>query len=288
LKTWNQCVLNTILAKSANVYAEIGDITIRKGAKYIVGFYSSIVNAKATADEASTPYIKIDSSAYDISGVKLHGGTVGSEGMAAHQASLVKKVWHPFTVPLKNADGGSITFSVASVVANTEGWECGIQLVTSDRRPTAFEKTLYLMSQCDVFSDGDIAYEAAGAGNSAALAAWGTGNDDMIVVNAKNNKIKGICYTLGLNAETANTGIVNYAELTCSDITDFTPQQHLCNYAVNGALGTVIDGIKEMPANYFPFEFDGLPNSEVKIAISDISSITGFTAADGLLGMVFE
>lgn len=287
MRTWNQCVLETILAKGANAYAEIGEITIRKGAKYIVGFYSSIVNAKATADEASTPYIKIESSAYDISGVQQHGGTIGAEGMAAHQASLVKKVWNPFSVPLKGKDGGTITFSVASVVACTEGWECGIQLVTSDRKPTEFEKLLYLIGKNDVYSDADIAYEVAGAGDSAALAPWGTGNNDMIVVNGKNNKIKGIAYTLGLNAETANTGIVNYAELTCPDITDFTPQQHLSNYAVSGALGTVIDAIKEVPVDHFPFEFDGLPGSQVKIAISDISSITGFTAADGMLSMLF-
>ena len=287
MKTWNQCILNTILAKGANAYGEIGEFTIRKGAKYIVGFYSSIVNAKPTADEASTPYIKIESSAYDISGVQQHGGPVGAEGMAAHQSSLVKKVWNPFSVPLKGKDGGTIKFYVASVVACTEGWECGIQLVTSDRKPTEFEKLLYLIGKGDVYSDADIAYEAAGAGDSDALAPWGTGNADMIVVNGKNNRTTGLAYTLGLNAETANTGIVNYAELTCSDITDFTPQQHLCNFGVSGALGTVIDAIKEMPVDHLPFIFDGLPSSMVKIAISDISSITGFTAADGLLSMQF-
>ena len=287
MRTWNQVELGTVLAKAATTNAEIGEFTIRKGAKYIVGFYSSIVNAKPTADEASTPYITIESAAYNISGVRQHGGTVGAEGMAAHQSSLVEKVWHPFSVPLRGKEGGTIKFYVASVVACTEGWECGIQLVTSDSKPTEYQKMLYLMGQCGVYSDADIAYEAAGAGNSAALAAWGTGNNDMIVVNGKNNSIQGLAYTLGLNAETVNVGVVNHAELTCSDITDFTPQQHLCNHAVSGALGTVIDAIKEMPVKHFPFIFDGLPNQQVKIAISDISSITGFTAADGLLSMVF-
>ena len=288
MKTWNQVITGTILAKTANTYGEIGSFTIREGASHVLGFYYSIVNAKATADEASTPYIKIDSSAYNISGVEIHGGTIGAEGMAAHQSSLVPKTFVPFSVPLNGKSGGTITFSIASVVACTEGWEVGIQLVTSDRAPNTEEKYLYLFEKCGVFSDGNIAYEAAGAGNSAALAAWGENDADRIVVNAKNNSIVGLAYSLGPNAETANTGVVNYAQLTCSDIKDFTPQMHLANHAVSGALGTVINSAPEINVKHYPFIFDGLPSSQVKIDISDKSSITGFTAADGLMSMVFK
>jgi len=288
MKVWNQVITGTVLAKAANTYGVRGSIKIREGAKYILGYYSCVVNAKATADEASTPYIKIDSSAYNISGVQQHGGTIGSEGMAAHQSSLVRKVWNPFSVPLNGKSGGTITFSIASVVACTEGWEVGIQLVTSDSPPSEYQKMLYLMERSGVYSDADIAYEAAGAGNSSSLAAWGENDADRIVVNAKNQSIVGLAYSLGPNAETAGVGVVNYAQLTCSDIRDFTPQQHLANHGVSGALGTVINSAPEIEVHHYPFIFDGLPATQVKIDIADISSITGFTAADGLMSMRFK
>ena len=81
---------------------------------------------------------------------------------------------------------------------------------------------------------------------------------------------------------------MNYAELTCNDIDGFPPQQHLCNNAVNGALGTVINAAPEVRALMLPFAFDGLPKTKVKISIADISSITGFTAADGQLNCVWN
>lgn len=288
MKIWNQCILETAIGKTANTYAEIGSIKPRVGAKYIVGFYALIVNTKATADEASTPYIKLESSDYNIAGVELHGGRIGSEGMAAHQATMTKRVWYPFSVPIQGKQGGTITFSVAPVVTCTEGFDCGIQLVTSDQKPSEFVKMLYLMDACDTFSDGNIAYEAAGAGDSATLAAWGSNDADRIVINGKNKRIEGIAYTIGLNAETASVPLCNYAELTCSDITDFTPQQHLVKYGANGALGTVINAINEPPVNYSPFIFDGLPGTQVKVDIADINSLTGLTAGDGLLSMVFS
>ena len=289
MKIWNQCILGTALGKTANTYEEISTgIKPRVGAKYIVGFYALIVNTKPTADEATTPYIKIESADYNIASVQLHGGRIGAEGMAAHQATMTKKIFYPFSVPITGKQGGTLHFYVASVVANTEGWDCGIQLVTSDTMPSDFIKMLYLMGACDTFSDGDIAYEAAGAGNSATLAAWGANDADRIVVNGKNKRIEGICYTIGLNAETAAVPLCNYAELTCSDITDFTPQQHLVNYGANGALGTVINSINETGVNYLPWIFDGLPGTQVKIDIADINSLTGLTAGDGLLSVVFS
>lgn len=289
MKTWNQVAKGTALtATTANVYSEIGSgITIRQGAKYIVGFYALVVNKKPTADEASTPYIKIDSSDLNISNVQQHGGRIGAEGMAAHQATMTEKIWFPFSVPIGGRINAVIRFYVASVVANTEGWDVMIQLVTSDTQPTQMQKLLYLIGACDIYSDADIAYEAAGAGDSATLAPWGTGDNDMIVVHGKNSEIVGIDYTIGLNAETAGVPLCNYAELVAPDIIDFTPQEHIVRYGANGALGTTIDAINEVGSGFLPFIFQGLPRTRVRMGISDINTLTGLTAGDGLLSICF-
>ena len=290
MRLWNQVVLGTILGKSAGTYNDIGTITIRKGSNHIVGYYVSIVNAKPTADEASTARIRINSSDLGLSNFEQPGNCIGAEGMAAQQSSLVPKTFYPLTSE-KTGEAlhfAEITFSVTGVVACTEGFECGIQLVTSDEPPSEALLNALRGDWCGSYTGGNGAIEAAGAGNSASLAAWGTDDASMLVIDAGANNLVGIAYSLGPNAETANTGIVNMLELTCPDIPGFGKQEILCNYAVSGALGTVIDAIKEMPVRILPFAFDNLPSNKVKISLSDISSITGFTAADGQANIVWN
>ena len=290
MRTFNQVIQGTVLGKTAGTYDDIGTITIRKGANYIVGYYVSIVNAKATADEASTARIRINSSDLGWSNLDQPGNCVGSEGMAAHQASLVPKVFYPLTSDITGEDlhFAEITFSVTGVVNCTEGFECGIQLVTSDEPPTEALLNALRGDWCGAYTGGNGAIEAAGAGDSAALASWGTTDADMLVIDAGANNLVGLAYTLGPNAETAGVGIVNMLELTCPDIPGFGKQEILANYAISGALGTVINSIQEKPVRLLPFCFDGLPKNKVKIALSDISSITGFTAADGQANIVWN
>ena len=210
--------------------------------------------------------------------------------MAAQQASLVPKTFYPLTSKITGSDlhFTEITWSVSGVVNNTEGFECGIQLVTSDQPPTEALLNALKGDWCGSYDGGNGAIEAAGAGNDAALASWGTTDADMLVIDAKAKNLVGLAYTLGANAETVNVGIVNMLELICGDIDGFGTQEHLANYAISGALGTVIDAIKEMPVRLLPFCWDGLPGNKVKIGLKDISSITGFTAADGQANIVWN
>lgn len=290
MRTFNQVKLATVKGKSAGVYDEIGNFKFTARSNHLVGYYASIVNAKPTADEATTARLLLESSDLGLSKFQQVGNCVGAEGMAAQQASLVPKTFYPFTTDLTGGDlhFAELTFSVTGVVNNTEGFECGIQLVTSDEEPTETLLNALRGDWCGQYTGGNGAIEAAGAGDDAALASWGTTDADMLVIDAAANNLVGTCYTLGANAETANTGIVNMLKMTCSDIPGFGTQEHLANYAISGALGTVIDAIKEMPVRYLPFVFDGLPANKVKIALADISSITGFTAADGQANIVWN
>lgn len=290
MRTWRQTVLNTALGKVAGTRDDIGTITIRKGVRSIHGFYSLIVNTKPTADEASCPLTRINSSDLGVSNLDLHGGRIGAEGMAAHQATMTRKVWNPWAPKPtgRSLEFADIVFSVTGVVNCTEGFDCGIELVTGDGPPTPEMQRHYESNSCGAYSDGDYAIEAAGAGDSAALAGWGSLDADQVVINSKNNSIVGIAYTIGLNAETASVPLVNYADVTNSDIDNFSPQQHLVQYGANGALGTVINAINEVPVSYLPFVFDGLPSDKVKCSIADINSLTGLAAGDGILGMVFK
>ena len=290
MRTFNQVELGTVLGKTAGTYNDIGTFTIGSRSNYLVGYYASIVNAKPTADEATTARLLVESSDLGLSKFQQPGNCVGAEGMAAQQASLVPKTFYPLTSDIHGEDlhFAEITFGVSGVVANSEGFEAGIQLVTSDVEPTEALLNALRGDWCGPYTGGNGAIEAAGCGNDAALASWGTGDADMFVIDSVASNLVGIAYTLGANAETANTGIVNMLELTCNDIPGFGTQEHLANYAISGALGTVIDAIKEMPVRLLAFPFDGLPKNKVKISLADITSITGFTAADGQANIVWN
>lgn len=289
MRTWRQAILNTTIGKVAGTWDNIGTITVRKGVRSIHGFYALLTNSKPTADEASTPTIRVNSSDLGVSNLELHGGRIGAEGMAAHQATMTKKVWYPWAPSsTRSLEFSDIVFDVTSIIANTEGWDCAIELVTGDAPPTEKMQRHYESDSCGGFSDGNYAIEAAGAGDSATLAGWGATDADMVVINAKNNSIVGIAYTIGLNGETSAVPLVDYADITNSDIDNFSPQQHVVQYGANGSLGTVINAINEPAVKYLPFVFDGLPSDKVKCSIADINSLTGLNAGDGLLAMVFK
>lgn len=290
MRVWNQSILATAKGKTAGTYDSIGTITIRKGASSIHGFYSLIVLTKPTDNEASAPILRLNSSELGISNMLVTAGTIGSEGNSAAQGGYKQKVWNSFS-PVgsgKAIEFATIAFEVSSVVACTEGWDCGIQFVTGNAPPTPEMQANYKANACGVWSDSSVAIESAGAGNSAALAGWGDNDADKVIVNAKNSSIVGIDYSITLNTETNDVPLCNYAELTCSDIPDFTPQQHLVGSGSAGTLGTVIDSIHERASHKLPFVFDGLPRNKVKIAIADINSLTGLGAGEGILGMVFK
>lgn len=50
MRTWSQTILATAKGKTAMTFDDIGTITVRKGANYIIGFYALIVNTKPTAE----------------------------------------------------------------------------------------------------------------------------------------------------------------------------------------------------------------------------------------------
>lgn len=289
VKTWSQCILGNALhaTKDATTFTAIGTISVTNRADYIWGFYALIVNMKPTADEASSPIMRISSTQLNTVNVTFNAGTIGAEGMAAHQAAYIKKIFIPWT-PNMSGEAihyADIDFSISSVVANTEGWDVGIQLVTSDTEPTIELLRQFLGDYSHSFNDADVAIEAAGAGNSDTLAPWGVGDADSIVLTGGATELIGILYTVTLNAETAGVPLCNYAELANTDVSDFVPQQHLVNAGANGALGTVIDAISEISLRHTPFLFEGLPRAKSRITIADINSLTGLGAGDGILSI---
>ena len=63
---------------------------------------------------------------------------------------------------------------------------------------------------------------------------------------------------------------------------------NLLQLGASGALGTVIDSMREYSVAPAPFIFDGLPNAKVNIDIADINSLTGLTAGDGVLSLFWK
>lgn len=202
------------MPKTAGTYDEIGTITVKKGANYILGFYALVLNTKPTANEASSPILKIESADLGVN-MTMGVGTIGAEGMAAlfydefincrDQAGLVVPVFHMWSPKKTNQDlwHAEITFSVTGVVACTEGFDCAIQLVTADSQPDADLKAQLLAGHAGAWTGTNHGIEAAGAGNSATLAAWGSTNADQPRVDGGASSITGILYTINANAETA-------------------------------------------------------------------------------------
>ena len=292
VRTWNQVIKGTALNATAAypTFADIDTITVTNRADHIWGFYVLAVNKKPTADEASSPILRWSSTQLKATNVTINCGTIGAEGMAAHPSGYVKKVFIPWSPPQSGTaiHYAKISFQISSVVANTEGWDVMIQLVTSDTPATMDLIHAYLGDYCLGFIDGNEAVEAAGAGDDAALAAWGTDDASSVVLDGSAQELVGILYTVTLNAETAGVPLCNMAELVNTNITDFSPQEHIVNAGAPGSLGTVICTHGEITLKHTPFPFDGLPAITTNIYISDINSLTGLTAGDGVLSLLWK
>lgn len=289
MKTWNQCLLGTGIhaTKDATTWTKVGTITITNKASFIWGIYSLILNTKPTADEASAPLVKISCKQLNIVDLELNPGHIGAEGMAAHQSGYVKKVFFPWA-PVGDVKYAKVDIYVSSVVANTVGWDCAFQIVSANARMPKDLMHAFMADYCLAFKDGNKGIEAAGAGNSATLAPWGTDDADSIALDGGQQELVGILYTVTLNAETNDVPLCNYAELICTDITDWGVQQHIVHAGAGGSLGTVIDAIRAISVRHTPFIFDSLPKVATNIYISDINSLTGLTAGDGILGILWK
>lgn len=289
VKTWNQSILGSgdHATGTATTWTKVGTITITNKASYIWGIYSLILGTKPTADEASAPLVKITCKQLNVTDLELNPGHIGAEGMAAHQSAYVKKVFFPWS-PVGDVKYAKVDIYISSVVANTVGWDSAFQIVSSDSPMPPELMHAFMADYCLAFKDGNKAIEAAGAGNDDSLAAWGTEDADSIVLDGGQQELVGILYTVTLNAETNDVPLCNYAELTCSDITDWGVQQHIVHAGAGGSLGTVIDAIKAISVRYTPFVFDSLPKVATNIYIADINSLTGLTAGDGILGIVWK
>ena len=78
VRTWSQTILGN--AKNATAaygtFAEIDTITITNRATWIWGFYALIVNMKPTADEASSPILRLSCKQLDVTEVTFNAGTI--------------------------------------------------------------------------------------------------------------------------------------------------------------------------------------------------------------------
>ena len=122
----------------------------------------------------------------------------------------------------------------------------------------------------------------------AAHRATTTTDATMIVVDRIAKEFAAILFTINLNAETAGVPLCAVARLTCTDITDFQPQEHVIHAGAPGSLGTQIDSTPDFHCRHTPFPFSSLPNAKVKIGIEEINSLTGLTAGDGCLSILWK
>ena len=282
MKVWNQCVLGSAIGKTAGTYDEIGKITLRSGARYILGFYINVVDAKPTDGENGVGIVRITSTDLGVAPFTVVGNQIVPDGDAATTTQAVTKKFHAWSVEVpEGTETPEITFELTTNVAKTEGYEAGIQLVTADQPPDEEFKMELKGSIPSDYEGGDHAEEDAGV-STEAYASWGTAADlDVIKVSSRAKELRNVLAEINLNAFAADDPGLAVFKFESPDIPDFAPQEFLSGAGFNSPLGTVIDVGQAIEANYFPTRFP-LPGKSFKVEIFDKVSNTLGNAADGV------
>ena len=117
-KVWNQVQLLSATAKAAGTYNDFTEFTVRSGAKYILGFYVAVADAKPTDGENGIAIIRINSTDLGVSNETLIGPTILPDGDAATTTTAQKKKWYPWTIPIPSGvEKPGIVFSITTNVA---------------------------------------------------------------------------------------------------------------------------------------------------------------------------
>lgn len=283
MRVWCDAVDVAATGKIAGTYNSLGSITIKKGAKFILGIIALCTNSTPTSGETGTPVLQVDSADLGISLQRfvLSGGITDGIGTNDKEAPAVAE-FIPFKYDGgKSIENASITLSLSATVTNTGGWDVAIGIVFSDTEPDNEFWLSLLSGSCSRATGGAIATMLAGI-SAATATAFTTG----ISMTSASKELVGLCAYVQPNAPTAGEAVAGVAEFQASQIPDFSPQKWPFIVGWGASLGTPVGtqaNVNLRNGVYWPTRFP-LPQVSFTMAVSMWLATAVTNAADGIAG----
>lgn len=281
MKVWSDAVLAAAKGATAGTYDSIGTVTIKKGAKSVIGFQVLAIASTPTSGLSGMPILQVDSSDLGISKQRFALANVDGDGIATNdKESPVYAEFIPFKVdPGKSLDNAKIDFSITSNVSKTGGYDVAVGVVYADQEPDLDFVIELKTGSCARATGGAHAEQDAGI-SAVTSTPFTTG----ISITSTAKELIGLLGVLVANAPTAGENAVAVVEFSSSQIDNFSPQIWVMPFGYNASLGTPVGTpISASMRNgfYHPTRFP-LPEVNFTMDVSMKLAVALSNAADGV------
>jgi len=279
LMVWCDTVVGAAKGKTAGTFDSLGTITLKKGAKEVLGVIVNVAPSGVTVGENGAPVIQLDSDDLGISKQRFTSPVFG-DGVGSAVYPTVESWYLPYkSMGDYSLDNAKIDVSISGNVNTTAGWSAAVGIVYANGEPDD-QFSRELMSGISPRATGG-AYATKNAGISSTSA---TAFSNTIDVTSRATELIGILSQAIPNAGTAGEEVVGYTELQASQINDFSPQKWPFAVAFGPPIGTINYGIPVASyyrGLYWPTRFP-LPKVNFSINVSQTLAAALTNAADGL------
>lgn len=281
MKVWCDTVLAAAKGKTAGTYDSVGTITLKKGARSILGFIVLAVPAALTAGENGAPIIQVDSQDLGISKQRFQAGGVLTDAISTNDKEApVFAEFVPFKVPPgKSLDNAKIDFSVSGSVTTTGGWTLAIGVVFADSEPDPQYVNELISLITPRASGGAVTTAAAGISATSA-----TSFSNGLSITSDAAELIGLLGFVNPNAPTAGEEVCGYTEFQASQVQDFAPQKWPFVLGWTPPLGTPVGTpiqASRWGGLYYPTRFP-LPRTNFTMDVSMTLAASLTNAGDGI------
>ena len=281
MKVWSKAITFSAKGKTQDTYDELGTVTLKIGAKEVLGFLAAIVPGAVTDGENGTPVLQVDSTDLGISKQRFIHGPALTDGIATNDKEApIFYEFIPYRVPAgKSLDNAKITFSLSGTVTTTGGWSGAISVVFADAVPDQQYINELMALIPPRATGGAVAFQRAGI-SAASLTSFTNG----IEVTSDAQELIGLLGFVNPNAPTAGEECVGYTEFQASQVEDFAPQEWPFVINWTPSLGTPVGTpvAASRPAGlYFPTRFP-LPKVNFTMNVAQKLAASLSNAGDGI------
>lgn len=283
MRVWCDSVDAAAIGKTAGTFDAVGTVTLKIGAKHILGFIVSIASSQPTGGQSNNGILRINSKDLSITNedILLSGAT--TDGIATNdKESPVQSEFIPFKQSdalQKDLDNAKIDISLTSNTTNTGGFDVAVGVVHSDSLPDARFEMELLSGSAGRMVGGAVAEFDAGI-KAATATSFTTG----LSITSQGKMLIALSGYGLPNAPTADEAAVGIVEFQASQIPDFSPQRWPMNFAWTSSLGTPVGtpvSVNSRSGVYYPTRFP-LPEKNFMMSVSMLYATALTNEADGL------
>ena len=288
VKVWCDSEDAAATGKTQGTFDDIGTISLKVGAKEVLGIIVLAGTSTPTSGENGAPVLQIDSDDLDISKQQVQLSGAVTDGIATNdkEAPVVAQ-FIPWKLKsgVASLDNAEVTFAVSSTTTTTGGWDIAVGMVVADGPPDAQFMLELLSGNVGRAIGGQVAYFRAGV-KAATPTSFTTGPK----VTSRGNELIGLCGYANPNAPTAGEAVIGITEFQASQIPDFSPQKWPMIVGWGAGIGTPVG--TPVTANlrggvYWPTRFT-LPKKNFTMAVSMLFATALTNEADGIAGLLWR